>query len=309
MAQANFYELAEQASRKLYEPVDDLQSLDQWKADMSTLIDQIAQVKLSSSKTSEKINTSLDPDDWVSASHLAHQMLESSLDLIRYRREQPVWQPIPVEVRSAIETEPLPEKGQPLSNVFHDVLTNVIPYTRGNTHPRFWGWVMGEGTLGGILADMIAATLNINAGGCTHSAALIERAIIHWMRQVFGFPRADHGGLIVNGTSMATVICLATARRQILTNVRQDGIKYGPQLVVYVSAETHMCIGKSLELLGMGSKAMHCVPVDENFAINVNELRKAIEEDRMNGLTPFCIVGNAGMRSILLNSSVNHIGV
>ena len=260
MEQAEFYELTEQATGKLYEPVANLQALNQWKAEMSTLIDQIGQLKLSSPPATEKKkNTSLDPDDWVSASHLAHRMLDSSIELIRYRRDQPVWKPIPLEVRSAIESEPLPDKGQPLSNIFHDVLSNVVPYARGNTHPRFWGWVMGEGTLGGVLAEMIAATLNINAGGCTHSAVLVERTIIHWMREVFGFPRANDGGLIVNGTSMATVICMATARRQVLTNVRQEGIRDGPQLVVYVSAETHMCISKSLELLGMGSKAMHFV--------------------------------------------------
>jgi glutamate/tyrosine decarboxylase-like PLP-dependent enzyme len=58
-----------------------------------------------------------------------------------------------------------------------------------------------------------------------------------------------------------------------------------------------MCVGKALELLGFGSKAMHLIAVDENFSINIDELKKTIENDRKNGLIPFCIVGNAGIIS------------
>jgi glutamate/tyrosine decarboxylase-like PLP-dependent enzyme len=55
-----------------------------------------------------------------------------------------------------------------------------------------------------------------------------------------------------------------------------------------------MCVGKALELLGFGSKAMHLISVDENFCIDINELKDTIEDDRNNGLVPFCIIGNAG---------------
>ena len=55
----------------------------------------------------------------------------------------------------------------------------------------------------------------------------------------------------------------------------------GPHLIVYASTEAHMCVGKALELLGFGSKAMHLIPVDENFCIKIDELKKTIEEDRL----------------------------
>jgi aromatic-L-amino-acid/L-tryptophan decarboxylase len=294
MDEANFYDLTEQLAKKLYEPIDDSQSLNEWKRQMSILIDDISQLKLAMSKSKENMNTSLDPTDWLITSSIAQQMLNSSLKFIRQRHQQPVWQSIPYEIRSSIENEPLPECGQPLSQVYHDATVKVLPYSRGNTHARFWGWAMGEGTVGGILADMIAATLNINAGACTHSATFIERRVIQWMRQIFGFPSADHGGTIVSGTSMATIICLATARQQRISNVRQDGIIDGPHLVIYASVETHMCIKRAAELLGFGSKAIHTIPVDDHFRMNIDELRLAIEDDRKQGLVPFCIVGNAG---------------
>lgn len=295
MEHLKLYNLTEEASKKLYEPVHNAEALELWKKQMIHLIDEISQLKLSSTnELNEKTNTSLDPTDWLSAKDIAHGMLDKSIDSVRTIRDQPVWKQIPQEIRTSIEGEPLPEDGQQLSNVCQDILKYVLPYTRGNTHPRFWGWVMGESTIGGILSDMLMATMNINAGGCTHSAVLVERTVIQWMREVFGFPKSSHAGIVVSGTSMATVVCLATARRRLLTNVRQDGIINGPQLVVYASKEAHMCINKALELIGIGSKLLHLIPVDENFCMKIDELEKMIETDRKNGLTPFCIVGTAG---------------
>jgi len=114
------------------------------------------------------------------------------------------------------------------------------------------------------------------------------------MREVFAFPKDTTGGIIVSGTSMATAICMATARQQTLNNVRQDGMVNGPRLIAYASKEVHMCIGKSLELLGFGSNALHLISVDENYCIKIDELKERIKIDRKNGLTPFCIIGNAG---------------
>lgn len=302
MEYSKFYNLTEQVSKKLHEPVNNNESLKQWKNEIINLIDEISQLKLSLSTNNEKTNdnnTSLDPTDWFSSRNLAHQILDSSIQTIQSIRNGPVWQPVPKEIRSIIENEPVPEHSQSLSNIYQEISSNIIPYTRGNIHPRFWGWAMGEGTFGGILADMLTSTMNINAGGATHSGVYVERTVIQWMRQVFGFPKSENGGLIMSGTSMASVICMATARRRFLKNVRQDGIRNSPHLIIYASTEVHICISKALELLGFGSKSMHSISVNENFCMNIDELKQTIENDRNNGLIPFCIIGNAGYLNYL----------
>ena len=38
-----------------------------------------------------------------------------------------------------------------------DYLRDVLPYQLGNTHPRYWGWVTGCGTVMGMLAEMLAS--------------------------------------------------------------------------------------------------------------------------------------------------------
>jgi aromatic-L-amino-acid decarboxylase len=287
-------ELIEQTVAKLHERVYDSESLNRWKTQMFHFINEITELKLPSSMSVSQDNSSLDPIDWVSARSVAHEMLNSSLDYIQYVRDHPVCRSIPSDVRAAIEDEPLPEKGQSLVSVCRDTLTCVVSGARGTVHPRYWGWVSGEGTLGGVIADMIGATLNINAYTTTRSSAFVERTVIEWMRQVFAFPADTAGGLLVSGTSIATVISMATARRRAIANVRNDGLANGPQLVAYASTETHLCVKKALELIGIGSKALHFVPVDDHFRIKIDDLKAAIQNDRNNGLVPFCIVGNAG---------------
>ena len=137
--------------------------------------------------------------------------------------------------------------------------------------------------------------MNSNVGLCSHSGVLIERQVIEWMRQLFKFPVETGGGLIVSGTSMAAVVCLAVARYHALNKVRQEGlVNLGVQLVAYSSTETHVCVAKALELLGLGIQALRLVPVDQQYRMNVDKLKQMIEQDRQKGFIPFCIVGNAG---------------
>ncbi len=274
--------------------INNIQSINQWRKDLFYLIDQITKLKFSSSLSLKEEESSLDPNDWISARSLAHEMLNSSLDHIEYVRSRPVCQSIPSDIRIKIEEESLPSQGQSLLSVCDETLNYIIPYARGNMHPRFWGWVSGEGTLGGVIADMIVSTLNINDCATNSSSAFVERSIIEWMRQIFNFPKDSTGGLLVSGTSIATIISLAAARCRALSNVREDGLRNSPQLVAYASTEVHMCIKKALELLGLGSKSLHLIPVDDNFRIKIVDLKRAIENDRNNGLVPFCLIGNAG---------------
>ncbi|CAF2002072.1 unnamed protein product [Rotaria magnacalcarata] len=121
------------------------ESLDQWKKQMSSLTESISELEQSHQPSTSQTNLSLDPDDWPSARIVAHKMLDASLDYIQSIRDHPVWQPIPDDIREVLQGEQLPEQGEPLSDVAHDVLTNIVPYTYNNAHPCLWGWANGEG--------------------------------------------------------------------------------------------------------------------------------------------------------------------
>ncbi|MFX0071872.1 MAG: pyridoxal phosphate-dependent decarboxylase family protein, partial [Candidatus Hermodarchaeota archaeon] len=60
------------------------------------------------------------------------------------------------------------------------------------------------------------------------------------------------------------------------------------------SNETHSCIQKSIELLGLGKESLRIISVNENYEIDLSELVITIEKDLNNGFRPICIIGNLG---------------
>jgi len=65
-------------------------------------------------------------------------------------------------------------------------------------------------------------------------------------------------------------------------------------MVSYTSREIHYSVQKAVELLGLGSRSLRLVPVNNAFQIDVDVLKSMILQDREKGLKPFCIVGAAG---------------
>jgi glutamate/tyrosine decarboxylase-like PLP-dependent enzyme len=147
---------------------------------------------------------------------------------------------------------------------------------------------------GGIVAEALAAAMNSNCGGRDHGAVYVERAVISWCRQIFGFPE-DASGLLVSGTSMANLIGIGVARNSLSENIRWKGLRsHSGELVAYASAESHESIARALEILGLGAASLRRVPVKWDFTIDTEALAGQVAGDRQAGLQPFCVAGSAG---------------
>lgn len=234
----------------------------------------------------------LDPNDWGSFRHEAHALLDHLIDRLAHAGDGRVWQPLPEEMKQRLAT---PSPGEPttVGQLRADLVEMILPYATGNTHPRFWGWVHGTGTAGGMLAEMAAAAINANCGGRNHGGIELERIVVGWARDWFGLPLSA-GGLLVSGSSMANLLALAVARHHKAGHdVRSKG-NAGAPLVVYASTEMHMSVTKATELLGLGREALHAIPVDPGLQMDLAALRAAIATDRAKGSRPFAIVANAG---------------
>ncbi len=236
----------------------------------------------------------LDPQDWEEMRALAHHMVDDALDYMQTLRERPVWQPLPEEVKSALHA-PLPLKPTPAQEVYREFRQNVLPYPMGNIHPRFWGWVMGNGTPLGVLAEMLAATMNPNMGGGDHAAVYVETQVIDWCKEIMGFP-GGASGLLVSGGSMANLVGLAVARNvKAGFDVREEGVRASSkEMVLYGSEEMHSSLEKAAELLGLGNAALRKIAVNPDYEIDLGALKAAIRQDRADGRLPFCVIGNAG---------------
>ena len=241
----------------------------------------------------ERPEETLDPADWEAFRALAHRMVDDTIGYLATLRERAPWRPMPDAVRTSFD-EPLPREGEGADAAYAQFRARIQPYPNGNLHPRFWGWVQGTGTPLGMMADMLAAAMNPHLGGLNQAPALVEHQVIRWLAGLMGFP-ADAGGVLVTGGTMANLLGLNVARHaKAGWDVREQGMEGGPRLVVYGSSETHGWIRKAVELMGMGHRAFHPVPVDAQDRIDLRALADALAADRAAGHRPFCVVGTAG---------------
>lgn len=235
----------------------------------------------------------LDPVDWDRLKNLGHKMVDDMFAYLQQVRERPVWQPIPAETKHHFK-HTLPLTPQPAEEVYSEFVEHILPYTKGNIHPRFWSWVEGGGTPFGMLADMLASGMNPNNAIGDHAAMYVEKQVIEWSKEMFDFP-ASATGILLSGASIANITALIVARNSFNTNMRSHGLHaVSGQMVIYASSETHSCVKKAVDVIGIGSDHLRLVPVDADYRIRVDLLKEMIRTDRIQGLIPFCIIGNAG---------------
>jgi glutamate/tyrosine decarboxylase-like PLP-dependent enzyme len=239
----------------------------------------------------------LDPTDWPAFRQLAHRMVDDMLTHLESLHEQPAWREMPPDVRQSFHS-PAPRRGAGDEAAYDAFVERVMPYTSGNHHPRFWGWVQGQGTPLGMMADMLAAGINPHMAGFNQAPALVEHEVIRWLAELLGMPPTS-SGLLVSGGTMASTLGLAVARhagaRRAGFDVREEGLQgEHARLVFYGSTETHNWARKAAEFLGLGNRAFRRVPVDAEYQIDVDALARMLHDDRAAGLSPFCVIGTAG---------------
>ena len=236
----------------------------------------------------------LDPKDWEAMRALGHQMVDDLIDYWAGIREQKIWRPIPDEVKEVFD-QPIPEQGRSPEEVYREFKENIFPYNKGNVHPRFFAWIQGTGTPMGTFGDLLASGMNPNTAIGEHSAMYVDRQVVNWCKELMNFP-SEASGILVSGGSMANITALTVARNSFgEEKIRQKGLKAASgQLLIYCSVETHSCIQKAAEIIGLGTDAVRKIGVNERFELDVQLLKAQLEEDLQAGFLPFCLVGTAG---------------
>ena len=235
----------------------------------------------------------LDPIDWQPVKELGAEMVNDMLSFLQTVRERKVWQPMKDEAIQFLE-QPVPQESASPEDIYDEFKKFILPYPTGNIHPRFWGWVMGNGSAFAMLADMLASGMNINQGGGNQVGGRVEKQVINWFKEIFSFPQ-EASGIITSGGSMANLVCLNVARyAKAKFDLRKKGI-YGSEkrMMVYASAQVHNCVNKSVELMGLGAESLRLIDTNDKYEIDIEKLKQQIAKDRTDGLEPFCVIGNA----------------
>ena len=237
----------------------------------------------------------LDPADWEPTRALGHRILDDALDYVETLRDRPAWLPAPPHVKAHFQGPP-PVDPSPSAEVYREYVRYVLPHQIGNSHPRFWGWEAGSGTVMGMFAELLAASTDAVSGAFSYlSNNYVEMQVLDWCKSLLGYPLSA-SGLLTSGCSASNLIALAVARHaRAGFDLRNRGMQGAPrQMIVYCSEEAHSSIQKAVELLGFGNDSLRRVPVNPLMQIDLAALKAAIRSDRANGLLPICVVGVAG---------------
>ena len=163
----------------------------------------------------------------------------------------------PGDIRSRLPAEP-PDRPEPFADVLRDLDEILLP---GITHwqsPRFLAYFAVSGSEPGILAELLAATLN-NVGilwRTSPASAELEALTLDWTAQLLGLPRHWHGH-IEDTASVSTIAALAAAREA--TGGR----------VVVCSEEAHSSVERAARLLGLETRK---IPTDDEFRLRPEAL-------------------------------------
>jgi aromatic-L-amino-acid decarboxylase len=172
--------------------------------------------------------------------------------------ELPVLAPVsPGDIRAALPAAP-PEHGESFAAVLRDLDEVLLP---GITHwqsPRFFAYFATTGSEPGVLAELLAATLNVTQilWRTSPAASELEEVALDWLAQLLGLPAGWHGH-IEDTASTSTLAALAAARQS------HEG------RVVVVSEQAHSSVEKAARLLGL---PVQKAPVDAQFRMRTDAL-------------------------------------
>ena len=175
----------------------------------------------------------------------------------------------------------LPEEPTPAAAVIDELVEGVQPALVATTGPRYFGFVTG-GSLDAATAAEVLATgwdqLAFNAVS-SPAAAVVEEVAGGWLKELLGLPRAASFGFTTGGQA-ANTVALAAARHHVLDeagwDVEQDGLLGAPPVRVVATGERHATIDRSLRLLGLGVGALEPVAIDDQGAIDPDDLARVL---------------------------------
>ncbi len=193
-----------------------------------------------------------------------------------------------------------PEDSTPFDAILDDFRDTIVPGITHWNHPGFFAWFATSAAGPGILGEMLAAALNVNAmlWRASPSATELEQRTLDWLRQMLGLP-PEFTGHIQDTASTSTMVALGAAREAAGLDVRREGLtgRDIPRLRVYCSEQAHSSVDKAAITLGLGLAGVKRIPVDGEFRMSPAALADAIRADRAANVLPIAVVATIGTTS------------
>jgi aromatic-L-amino-acid decarboxylase len=222
-------------------------------------------------------------------------------------------QAAPGEIRSKLPDHP-PEDGETFEAVLADMNEKILP---GITHwqsPNFFAFFPCNSSGPAILGDMLSTGLGVQGMLWATSPACteLETHVLDWLVDMLDLPEkfksTSTGGGVIQDTASSATLCALVAAREKASNGNINETGFDGTLRVYTSSQAHSSIEKAVKIAGIGKHNLRSIAVDNEFAMRPSELRRAIEQDITDGLTPAFVCATVGTTSSTALDSLTEIG-
>jgi aromatic-L-amino-acid decarboxylase len=185
--------------------------------------------------------------------------------------------------------EPLPSRGMPPHEVLKELEAKCEGGLAGGTGGRYFGYVTGGALPGAAIVEAWTAATDQNVGmwPLGPAAVELEQVTLEWLADLLEYPHGS--GYFASGATMANTLGLALG-----IDDAHAGVRALPPFAVYGSEELHLSDYKALRTLGLGSRCVRAIPIDDSYAMRIDELERAVAEDREREVAPLAVIAQAG---------------
>ncbi|NXN30945.1 DCHS decarboxylase, partial [Nycticryphes semicollaris] len=205
-------------------------------------------------------------------------------------------------------------------NIFGDIEKIIMPGVVHWQSPHMHAYFPALTSWPSLLGDMLADAINClgftwaSSPACTE----LEMNVMDWLAKMLGLPDkflhhhpdSVGGGVLQSTVSESTLVALLAARKNKILQMKlsepdTDESSLNSRLIAYASDQAH----SSVEKAGLISLVkMKFLPVDENFSLRGETLKKAIAEDRNKGLVPVFVCATLGTTGVCAFDNLSELG-
>ncbi|AJG22807.1 pyridoxal phosphate-dependent decarboxylase family protein [Cupriavidus basilensis] len=190
---------------------------------------------------------------------------------------------------------PTPTDGMAPAEVIEQLAEGVEAGLMGGAGPRYFAKVTGGSHPVGVAADWLTSIWGQNSGSYLGSPAnaVVEQIAAAWLLDLLSLPPECSIGF-TTGATMASFVCLAAARSEVLRKVGWDvdaqGLFGAPPIDVCLGNDAHATIFAALRYLGLGHDRVIRIPTDDTGRMQAGALSTALAS--CGG--PLIVIGQAG---------------
>ncbi len=208
----------------------------------------------------------------------------------------------PGEIAESLGAE-VPVRGEDFADILEDATRKILP---GITHwqsPGFHAYFPANTSGPAILGELLSAGLGVQGMLWSTSPACteVETRVLDMLADLLELPAAyrstGSGGGVIQDSASSAVLCALVAARERDSRLRTNRHGCDGTQVAYCSTQTHSSLEKAMGIAGLGRANLRQIGVDEQFALDPDELAARIEADKAAGLRPIFVCATLGTTS------------